>query len=113
MHRAEKDVFAAIERPDEGVVPVVERDGETGDGGSWEPVRSHSEQRLLARELQQTDRTSDAEGLAQPLQRVLRAVSELIPAHKGFEQPHALREHLVLVDGHSGRRYAFGPRGTR
>ena len=62
-------------------------------------MRADRKERFLARRLQQADRRDEVEDLAQPLQRVLRAVGDVAPADEGFEQPHPRREQLIVADG--------------
>ena len=98
----EEDFFAVVQRVDQRVAPLLERDGEGRRGGIGEAVLAGGEQRGIAHRPDETNGLRDAERLADPLQRVLGGVGDVGTADEPFEQPHAGRELLLLLVAQRG-----------
>ena len=91
MRRGVVGLTPRVQRVDERIAPVLERDDERRRGRRGEAVRGDREQRGFRRRLDQAQRLPDAEGLAQPLQPVLGGVGDLGAAQVSLEEPQPRR----------------------
>ena len=96
MRFGKEELLAVVQRRDERIVPVLERDVER-PGGTADALRSDDGERDVTRKPDQTDGLRDADGVAQPLQRELRGVRDFAAADEALEETDTRRQLLRLV----------------